>query len=111
MKKLFLIYSAVLLIISVSGLNAQKLINKPLFTGTTIGSNKVNRIYIPPPAEFKNRREGKGGASIDFYYTGFSETAKAAVEHAGSILESILPDNVHITVKARSEERRVGKEC
>ncbi len=100
MKKLTFIFSALLLIISVSEVNAQKLIKKSLFTGSTYGSDKVNRIYIPPPPELLKKQGKKGGATIDFYYTGFNATAKNTVEYAASILESILPDDVHITVVA-----------
>ena len=45
-------------------------------------------------------RNAKGGASIDVFYTGFTETAKNAVEYAVSILESVLPEDVHITIVA-----------
>ncbi len=100
MKKLILIFSALVFTISVSEINAQKLINKPLFTGSTYASDKVNRIFIPPPPEFLKKQGKKGGATIDFYYTGFTATAKNAVEYAASILESLLPDDVHITVVA-----------
>jgi len=100
MKKLILIFSALVFILTVSEINAQKLINKPLFTGSTYASDKVNRIFIPPPPEFLKKQGKTGGATIDFYYNGFTATAKNAVEHAASILESLLPDDVHITVVA-----------
>lgn len=100
MKKLILIFSALVFIISVSEINAQKLIHTPLFTGSTYASDKVNRIFIPPPPEFLKKQGRKGGATIDFYYTGFTATAQNTIEHAASILESLLPDDVHITVAA-----------
>lgn len=103
MKKLIPLFTAFCLIISFSKLSAQRLIKDPLFTGTTYASGKVNRIFIPPPEEFLKNKDRKGGATIDIYYTNFSATAIIAVEHAASILESILPDNVHITILASWE--------
>jgi|WetSurMetagenome_2_1015567.scaffolds.fasta_scaffold00001_160 hypothetical protein len=100
MKRLIFIFIPFFLIFSVSEISAQKLDKKHLFTGTTYGSGKVNRIYIPPPEDYYKRLGRKGGATIDFIYTGFNATAIKAVEYAGSILETILPDNVHITVLA-----------
>jgi hypothetical protein len=100
MKKLILLFAVFILIPSVSDINAQRLIKKPLFTGSTYASDKVNRIFIPPPDEFIKKQGRKGGATIDFYFTGFPVSAITAVEHAASILESILPDDVHITILA-----------
>ncbi|MCX6333661.1 MAG: T9SS type A sorting domain-containing protein [Bacteroidia bacterium] len=79
------------------------MIKERLLTGTTYASDKVNRMSIPPPEEFFKKQGKKGGATIDFYYTNFSLSAINAVEYAGSILESILPDDVHITVLASWE--------
>jgi hypothetical protein len=98
MKRLFPLLTILLLIISVSEIKAQKLIKNSLITGYTFASDKVNRIYIPPPKEYFEKMGRKGGASIDFYYNGFSSTAIAAMEKAASILESVLPDDVHITI-------------
>ena len=100
MKKLIILFAVFILIPSVSDVNAQRLIKKPLFTGSTYASDKVNRIFIPPPPEFLKKQGRKGGATIDFYYTGFTATAQNTIEHAASILESLLPDDVHITVAA-----------
>ena len=103
MKKLTLLFTVFSLLISFPELSAQRLIKEPLFTGTTYASDKVNRIYIPPPDEFLKNKDRKGGATIDFYYTNFPSSAITAVERAASILESILPDNVHITILATWE--------
>jgi hypothetical protein len=61
--------------------------------------NKVNRIYIPPPHEL-SRVKGLQGASIKVSYSGFSVDAKAAMEYAVSILSSVLPSDVKISVQA-----------
>jgi hypothetical protein len=62
--------------------------------------NKVHRIYIPPPEKFLSKSGKKGNAQVTIYYTGFGSQAKAAMEYAASILESILPDNTKLTVSA-----------
>ncbi len=100
MKRLSFILALFLFVISVSDTDAQRLIKKKLVTGTTLASNKVNRIFIPPPEELLTKHGTKGGAKLDFYFTGFNNTSINAVEYAASILESILPDDVHITVTA-----------
>lgn len=100
MRRLSFIFTLFLLIISVSDADAQRLIKKKLVTGTTLASNQVNRIFIPPPEEFLAKRGAKGGAKLDFYYSGFNSSTINAVEYAASILESILPDDVHITIVA-----------
>lgn len=95
------LFIATLIVLTASsGLYGQKMSGRHLFTGSTYGSGKVNRIYIPPPEGFLKNRDKKGGASINVYYTGFTATAKNAVEYAVSILESVLPDDVNISIVA-----------
>ncbi|MCU0460678.1 MAG: T9SS type A sorting domain-containing protein [Bacteroidales bacterium] len=79
------------------------MIKQPLFTGTTYASDKVNRVYIPPPKEYFEKIGKKGGASVDIYYTNFTAAAITSVERAASILEALLPDDVHITILATWE--------
>ncbi|MBA4321552.1 MAG: hypothetical protein C0408_01920, partial [Odoribacter sp.] len=61
--------------------------------------DKVTRIYIPPP-DGSFRAKGFKGATINVSYTGFTSEARAAMEYAISILSSLLPQNVTISVKA-----------
>jgi hypothetical protein len=92
--------TTLILFTAFSGLQGQKMTDKHLFTGSTYGSNKVNRVYIPPPEGFLKKLSEKGGATINVYYTGFTTAAKNAVEYAVSILESVLPEDVHISIIA-----------
>lgn len=103
MKKQLLLLTFIFFVFSVSVVCSQNLIKRSLFTGSTYASDKVNRIYIPPPDEFFKKAGRKNGAKIDFYFTNFPASAITAVNHAVSILESILPDNVHITVSGSWE--------
>ncbi|MBN1107397.1 MAG: T9SS type A sorting domain-containing protein [Bacteroidales bacterium] len=98
MNKNCLFLSVLVLILSVSDLSAQRLINKPLFTGSTYAADKVNRIYIPPPPEFLKKT--KGGATVNINFDGFPLFAKDAISYAASILSSILPSDAVIDVNA-----------
>ncbi|MCX6330584.1 MAG: hypothetical protein NTZ85_13855, partial [Bacteroidia bacterium] len=100
MKNLWIFCTGLIFITSAPGLNAQELIKNSRITSTCYAGNKVKRVYYPPPEEFYKKRDQKGGASITFYYTGFSATGITAMEYAASILESMLPSDVHITVAA-----------
>jgi hypothetical protein len=100
MKKSFLLFTCLIVLTSVTEVNAQKLIRNSLFTGSTYASDKVNRIYVPPPKEYFEKIGRKGGASIEFYYNGFPASAITAMEKAASILESVLTDDVHVTIVA-----------
>lgn len=99
MKRIFLLLSSLILIISFSDLYGQRLIKESLFAGSTYASDKVKRIFIPPPEEFL-KGTTKGGAKCDVIFNGFPQDAQVAVNHAASILESILPADVHITINA-----------
>jgi hypothetical protein len=103
MKKLILFSIAIILIVPVSRLNAQKLISDSFVTGKTLAGNKVNLIYIPPPKEFFSKAGSKGKASITVYYTYLPQSVITAMEYATSILESVLPSDVDITVVAEWE--------
>ena len=83
---------------------AQDLIRNSSVTGVCYASNKVNKIYIPPPAEFFKKTGSKSGGSITIYYTGFSTQAKVAMEYAASILEKLLPADTKVTVNASWEK-------
>ena len=100
MKKLISFLLSFIFIASVPGINAQQLIRNSMVTGVCYAGNKINKIYIPPSKEFFKKAGQKGGATVTFYYSGFSPTAITAMEFAGSILEAILPSDVHITVVA-----------
>ncbi len=103
MKKHICFFAALLIIASLEPVISQKLISNTGITGVCYAGNKVSRIYIPPPDEFFKKSGRKGGASITIQYTGFTASAKAAVEYAASILESILPEDTKITVSASWE--------
>ncbi len=82
------------------GLHSQGLIPNRSVTGVCYAGTKVNKIFIPPPAIAKQRMGSKGGGNINVSYTGFSSEARAAVEYAVNILESILPEGVEVNIKA-----------
>jgi hypothetical protein len=79
---------------------SQEWVSNRSLTSICYAGNKVNRIFIPPPKEFLNRSESKSGGTITVYYSGFSSQAKSAMEYAVGILESMLPPDLKMTVKA-----------
>jgi hypothetical protein len=104
MKKHLCFIVAFCIVTSIDPVISQKLISNSSITGICYAGNKTNRIYIPPPGEFFKKSGEKGGGSITVKYTGFPNNALAAVEYAASILESILPSDAQITIKARWEK-------
>lgn len=99
MRKNSLILILVTIFISVISLKAQNLIQNPSDIAICYGSNKVNKIYIPPSKEFYERK-GTNGALIQVNYNGFPADAKAAMQFAVSIWSSLLPRDVKITINA-----------
>ena len=83
-----------------SDLKAQGLIFNRSVTGICYAGNKINKVYIPPPKSFMTKSGSKGGGVITVIYTGFSAEAKAAVDYAVKIIESILPPDLKLTIKA-----------
>ena len=81
-------------------INGQNRINNSSTTGICYASNKVNKFYIPPPAEFFKKSFPKRGGSITINYSGFSSLAVTAMEYAKSILETMLPADTKFTVQA-----------
>lgn len=62
--------------------------------------NKVNRIYIPPPAR-SYRAKGSKGATIKVSYIGFPDGARTAMEFAITVLAAQLSSDVTINVYAQ----------
>jgi hypothetical protein len=98
-KKGILIFTVVWLLFPVRHASGQALIYDGTPIGKSIAGKGVNKIYIPPPKEFYIK-SGYKGASIKVYYQGFTSASKSAFEYAVSILASLLPDNVHFTIRA-----------
>jgi hypothetical protein len=98
-KKGILIIAASLLLFPVKYSSGQALVYKGSPAGVSIAGKGVTKVFIPPPKEFYNR-SGSKGASIKVYYQGFTSAPKTAYEYAVSILASLLPDNVHFTIRA-----------
>ncbi|HBC80321.1 MAG TPA: hypothetical protein DEO60_14440 [Bacteroidales bacterium] len=95
------ILSAVFLFLfPVTGIKSQDIIPNRSITGVCYAGNNIKRIYIPPPKNFLKRSGSKGGGNIDVAYIGFSAEARTAVDYAVKILESVLPPDVKINVKA-----------
>ena len=100
MKKQVYLNILFLLIFPVFSLKAQVLIPNHSVTGNSYAGTKVNRIYIPPPKSFLTKSDSKGGGKVTVIYSGFSSEPKAAVEYAVKILESMLPADFKLTIKA-----------
>jgi hypothetical protein len=89
-----------LLLFPFLNLDAQQLVANHSITGICYAGTRVNKIYIPPPKSFRAKSGSKGGGKINVIYTGFTADAKEAVEYAVNILESVLPADLKMTVKA-----------
>ncbi len=100
MTKDCILIAAFLFLFPVTVITAQGLISNRSVTGVCYAGTKVNRIYIPPPKSFLERSESKGGGKITVIYSGFSAEARTAVEYAVNILESLLPPDIKITIRA-----------
>jgi len=94
-----IIIPAFLIISSLFKVEGQSFIPPSTSQRICYAGNKVTRIYIPPPPE-SLRAKGSNGASIKVSYTGFTSDAKTAMDSAVSILSSILPPGVRISVRA-----------
>jgi hypothetical protein len=100
MRRAGILIAVFLLLFPVTGIKSQNLISNRSVTGVCYAGNKVKRIYIPPPKSFLKRSDSKGGGKITVVYSGFSAEAKTALEYAVKILESVLPSDVKMNVKA-----------
>jgi hypothetical protein len=96
-------FAVILFIVFIPPVKGQEFIKNSSITGVCYAGNKVTRIYIPPPDSFFKKSGSKGGGSITFYYTGFTTQAKAAMEYARLILQSMLPADTKLTIVASWE--------
>ena len=113
MRKKGILITVFLILFPVLILKAQELISNNSVTGVCYAGNRVNRIYIPPPKNFRTKSDSKGGGKITVIYSGFSTEPRTAVEYAVKILESVLPSDLKMTIKASwskiSQLRRAWK--
>jgi hypothetical protein len=100
MRRTGILIAVFLFLISAACIKAQELISNHAVTGVCYAGNKVNKIYIPPPKSFLAKSGSKGGGKITVAYSGFTTEARTAVEYAINILESVLPSDLKMTVKA-----------
>jgi hypothetical protein len=100
MRKKGIIITVFIIIFPVLNLKAQELISNKSVTGICYAGNRINRIYIPPPKSFRTKSDSKGGGKITVLYSGFSSQPKGSVEYAVQILESVLPSDLKMTIKA-----------
>ena len=100
MKKFFLLLLSACLAGNISAYNMRDPGKPTPLYSVCYAGKKVNRIFIPPPAQFFSKAESKRGASISVSYIDFPDAPKAAFNHAVSILESILPAGTLIRIKA-----------
>jgi hypothetical protein len=100
MRRAGISIAVLLFLFPVTGIKSQDLISNRSITGVCYAGNKVKRIYIPPPKSFLTRSDSKGGGKITVAYSGFSAEARTALEFAVNILESVLPSDVKVNVKA-----------
>jgi hypothetical protein len=102
-RSVFIILVLQYIIIQWFPLKAQKYFPNSAITGVCYAGNKTSNISIPPPKIFFEKRGSKGIASVTIIPSGFSETAVKALDYAASILETILPPDTKLTVKANWE--------
>lgn len=107
-KSVFILLVLLFLIHRVPVINAQELVFNSSVTGVCYGSNKINRVYIPPSKEFYEKKGSKGIASVTFLYSNFPPSAIPAMELAASILETMLPPDTKLTVLASWERLTSG---
>lgn len=79
---------------------SQEIIYNKSVTRICYAGDKVTKRYVPPPGDFFRRAGSKGGGKINVVYTGFSREARRAMEYAVAILESVLPADLDMTVRA-----------
>jgi hypothetical protein len=100
MNRLRKLEIVLLLLFFAAYLKAQRLYLNNSVTGVCYAGTKVNRIYVPPPDGFLKNSIPKGDSRINVIYSGFSSEARVAVQYAVNILESVLPSDANLTVKA-----------
>ncbi len=100
MKEKFVLLTCFLLITAGYILLGQTRIPNNAVYGVCYAGSRVNRIYIPPPKVFEEHSKGRKIGNITVLYNGFTDDAKTAVEYACSILESYLPPDLDLTVRA-----------
>ncbi len=79
---------------------SQELISNKSVTGICYAGKRTTKLYVPPPRDFLEKSQGKGGGTIKAYYNGFSAEAVTSFEYAMRILESILPAGTKTSVVA-----------
>lgn len=98
MKYFWIIFFAAVFSISSSLTTAQELIVNSGITGYSLAGKKVNRIYIPPPAEFFKGLDSKAGGKINVIFTNVPSDVRIPVNYAVSILESLLSEDAGFTI-------------
>lgn len=68
------------------------------------GSGEVERVRIPPPAEFLLKSAGAAKSEIIVDYNGFTPEAQEAFAYAVSIWESIIESDMPIRMQANWED-------
>jgi hypothetical protein len=97
MKKVILL-SGLIVFLAIPLLKSQELIKNSRITGICYAGNKVKKIYIPPPDKFLQKDGSKSGGTINVYYSNTPAYIVTAIDYAASVLESLLPQDVEITV-------------
>ena len=89
------------LIFVLSGIIAegQDFIKNSSVSGVCYAGKNPKKVYIPPPSQFL-KKGAKAGGTITVYYSGFPPPAITAFEYAVSILESVLPADTKMTIRA-----------
>lgn len=100
MKRLILFLLGTLMLSSVSAINMRDPGILLPVNSVSYASNKVNKIYIPPPDQFLQKGGDHEKALISVSYIDFPEAPKAAFNYAVSILATLLPEGTSIKIKA-----------
>ena len=100
----------IVLLAAISGVQAHEHLKKNAdaivaASPINIASEKVNKLFVAPPAAFSNRLKSAGAVDtkIEVTYEGFPQEAKRAFEYAVSIWENLVTSPVPIKVLAKWE--------
>jgi hypothetical protein len=104
MKNRLVITLALCFVLSVLVAEGQKFRSNSDITGVCYAGKNIRRTYVPPPDQFLKKSGNKGGGSITVYYSGFTQQGINAFEFAVSIVESMLPPDTKMTMRAVFEQ-------
>lgn len=100
MKLIFSLLIIPFLVVPETGHSEVHAKRKNIHAPVCYASEKVNKVYIPPPFNTKLKSAKTTTAAIEVNYTGFSEEAQAAFAYAVRIWEGLIESPVTIHIQA-----------